>query len=452
MKSKKAIIRCPIHGSISISQKELVLVNSPFFQRLRYISQLGFTSFVFPGAVHTRFSHSLGVMHLAGRVYDQLTQNRYHTLEDHYSKEQLAYFRRILRFSALLHDVGHPPFSHAAESLLPDYSALDFPKHLKQNRTGQSTHEDFSHLMVYHLAHSASLLSMEEAEDVIGILSKNQQPSERMNDAAGNPMIYPLLCQLINGEIDVDRMDYLLRDSYYAGVPYGKFDLERLISSFSCCLEENLNRYLLAIDGEGVPSYEIFLLARIHMFYQIYFHKSLGAYRHYLKKAFQENEITLQIDGSLEEFLNLTETALLEEFRQKRDHKWSGRIFNRVPAKNLIRVQDGEEKKLDQLQVVKKLLEEKGIETIISYSSNQYSSQIQNRKNDQETILVIDEAFGSRTILPLAEKTALLGEVEKQIEITQLYVHREDYDQAIVAIQKQLRVGSKITQAFPISV
>ncbi|NQU63044.1 MAG: HD domain-containing protein, partial [SAR324 cluster bacterium] len=425
MKSKQAIIRCPIHGSISVSQRELVLINSPFFQRLRYISQLGFTSFVFPGAVHTRFSHSLGVMHLAGRVYDQLTLNRSHTLEDHYSSEQLVYFRQILRFSALLHDVGHPPFSHAAESLLPEYAALDFPATLKQHQDRQATHEDFSHLLVYHLAHSASLLSMDEAVDIIGILSKNQRPSKRMNDVDGNPMIYPLLCQLINGEIDVDRMDYLLRDSYYAGVPYGKFDLERLISSFSCCEEQNLNRYLLAIDGEGVPSYEIFLLARVHMFYQIYFHKSLGAYRHYLKKAFQEDEIKLQIDGSLEGFMDLTETALLEQFRLKKDRKWSGRIFNRIPAKNLIRVQAGESKKLTQLRAVKKLLEEKGIETIISYSSNQYSSQVRNRKNDPETILVIDEAFGSQTILPLAEKSSLLGETEKQIEITQLYVHRE---------------------------
>jgi uncharacterized protein len=438
MKSKNAIIRCPIHGSISVAPGELALINSPYFQRLRFISQLGFTSFVFPGAVHTRFSHSLGVMHLAGRVFDQLILNRHHTLEDRYSREQLSYFRRILRFSALLHDIGHPPFSHAAESLLPDLSALDFPSSFGKKGGVQATHEDFSHLMIYHLARLDGLLSMEEAEDIIGILSKNRQPSERMKDSAGNPMIYPLLCQLINGEIDVDRMDYLLRDSYYAGVPYGKFDLERLISSFSCCEEESLNGYLLAIDGEGVPSYEIFLLARIHMFYQIYFHKSLGAYRYYLKMAFQEKEIDLQIDGSVAGFLDLTETALQEEFRHKKDDKWSGRIFNRVPAKNLIRVQDGETEKLEQLEAVKSLLDEKGIETILSHSSNQYSSQIRNKNIDEETILVIDEAFGKRTVLPLAEKSSLLGEAEKQIEITQLYVHREDYQAAIAEIQGRL--------------
>lgn len=438
MKSKPAIIRCPIHGSISISEAELALINSPCLQRLRYISQLGFTSLVFPGAVHTRFSHSLGAMHLAGRVYDQLVLNRRHTLDDHYQPEQLAYFRRILRFAALLHDTGHPPFSHAAEWLLPDLARLDLPRAWKKQREGQATHEDFSHLIVYHLAHSEALLSPEEAEDVFSVLSKNREPSERMNDASGQPLIYPLLCQLINGEIDVDRMDYLLRDSYYAGVPYGRFDLERLISSFSCSLEENLGRYLLSIDGEGVPSYEIFLLARIHMFYQIYFHKSLGAYRHYLKKAFEEKEIELPIDGSVEGFLDLTETALQEEFRRQKHRKWSGRIFNRIPAKNLIRVQDGERRKMEQLLEVQALLEKKGIEIILSTSSNQYSSQIRNKAVDEETILVIEEAFGKRSILPLAEKSSLLGERKKQIEIKQLYVLREDYETAVSTIQDRM--------------
>jgi len=121
-----------------------------------------------------------------------------------------------------------------------------------------------------------------------------------MNARTGSPMIFPLLSQLISGEIDVDRMDYLLRDSYFAGVPYGQFDLERLISSLTFCIESSLNQFLLAIDGEAVPTYENFLLARVHMFSQIYFHKSLGAYIHYLRKAIQENEIDLKINGYYE--------------------------------------------------------------------------------------------------------------------------------------------------------
>lgn len=438
MYSRNSVIRCPIHGSVSLTQREFQLIDNRFFQRLRYISQLGFTSLIFPGATHTRFSHSIGAVHLAGRIYDQLIRNQYHSLDAFYAPDQLDYFRLILRFAALLHDIGHPPFSHAAESLLPPLSSLNLPGFLQPSENRQSTHEDFSHSIINKLAVSEGLLSQEEAIDIIGILAKNGQPSHRMNSKTGEPMIYPLLCQLISGEIDVDRMDYLLRDSYFTGVPYGRFDLDRLINSLSSCLEEELNQFLLAVDGEGVPAYEIFLLARIHMFYQIYFHKSLGAYKHYLKKAFQENEIDLKIDGSLKNFLVLTETELMEEFRKKRNRKWSGRIFGRIPAKNLIRVVDAEKEKLARLKRVEEILSSRGVEPIVSYSTNQFSSQIKNRKTDQETILVIDQEFGKNTIAPLADKSSLLGNTEKLIEIKQLYVLREDYDKSIKLIRQFL--------------
>ncbi len=431
MNPKSAVVRCPIYGSVSLEENELKLIDSPFFQRLRHISQLGFASFVFPGAVHTRFSHSLGAIHLAGMVFDRLISNSLHSLAEHYTTDQISYFRRILRLSALLHDIGHPPFSHAAESLLPPLKNLESSLFGEVSDGQQSTHEDFSQMIIQYLAIEEKVLSEQEAADIICILSKNKHPSERMNAKCGKPMIYPLLCQLINGEIDVDRMDYLLRDSYFAGVPYGKYDLDRLINSFVCCLETSSNQFLLALDGEGVPSYEIFLLARVHMFHQIYFHKSLGAYRHYLIRAYEEGEVDYKIDGSVVNFLNLTETRLLEEFRTNRDRKWSGKIFNRTPAKSLIRVENSEAAKLKRLYEVDRMLKDKGIETILSHSSNNYSSQLKNSQIDQETILVVDEEMGRTTIVPLAERSNLLGSESKQIEVHQLYVHREDYKKAI---------------------
>jgi len=241
---------------------------------------------------------------------------------------------------------------------------------------------------------------------------------------------------LINGEIDVDRMDYLLRDAYYAGVPYGKFDLERLIGSFSCYLEKSIDQFLLAIEGGAVPTYENFLFARIHMFYQIYFHKSLGAYSYYLNKVFQEKEIALELDGSLDNFLNITEAGLMEEFRKNKNKKWSAKIYNRIPAKMLIRVVDGEEKRLKLLKDVNQLLIANNIETYISYNSNQYSTQIKNKKINQRTIMVLDEEFGYITASPLADKSLLLSSKDKMIEITQLYINKEDYKQAITLIQK----------------
>lgn len=436
MKAKNAVIRCPIYGSVFLNDEEIRLIDNPFFQRLRYITQLGFASFVFPGAVHTRFSHSIGTTHLAGRVFQQILESQSDLLHTYYSKEQLDYFRRILRYASLLHDLGHLPFSHAAEELLPMLSSIQSPVFKEVVEDRKATHEDFSQAIIHHLAHEEGLLGKDEAQDIICLLAKTNQPTDRLLSGNGKSMIFPLLCQLINGEIDVDRMDYLLRDSYFAGVPYGKYDLDRLINSFSCCLEEKSEQFLLAIDGEGVPSYEIFLLARVHMFYQIYFHKSLGAYRHYLKQACVNQEIDYSINGSLDNFLLLTETKLLEEFRRNRDKKWSGKIFNRIPAKNLIRVIDSEPERLRKLNRIKETLRKNKIETILSHSSNQYSSQIAGKEIDQGTILVIDEELGKTTVVPLAQKSSLLGEREKQIEIDQLYVHREDYQKAIQLVKK----------------
>jgi HD superfamily phosphohydrolase len=290
-------------------------------------------------------------------------------------------------------------------------------------------------MIIRHLALDKRLLSEEEATDVIGILSKNQELSENINSNTGTPMIFPLLCQLINGEIDVDRMDYLLRDSYFAGVPYGRFDLDRLINSFLCCVEKNLGQFLLAIDHEGVPSYEDFLLARIHMFYQIYFHKSLGAYRFYLQKAINEKEIDFEIDGSSQNFLFSTETALMEEFKRKRDKKWSGKIYNRIPAKNLIRVIDGDKTRLAKMEEIKTVLSQNGIEVIESYSYNQYSSQIRGEIPNRGTVLVVDRELEQEVIVPLSEKSSLLINRERKIEIFQLYVSREEYDRSIQLIQ-----------------
>lgn len=432
-----ANIRCPIHGSILINNRELKLIDSPYFQRLRRISQLGFISFVFPGAMHTRFSHSLGTLHLAGRVFDQLcTENS--PLAVHYTPSQLEYFRQILRFSALLHDVGHPPLSHIAEDLLPPLPSLQKPPYLELGENRKATHEDYSYSIIYDIAEAEKLISQEEAYDIISVLSKKIPPSARMNSFSGTPLIFPLLSQLINGEIDVDRMDYLLRDSYHMGVPYGKFDLDRLVDALSCHLEESLNQFLLSIDGEAVPSYEIFLLSRMHMFSQIYFHKTLGAYTHYLNKVIEEKEIPITIDGSMENFLELTEPWFLEEIRKARDKKWSGFIHRRVPAKNILRVTNNDPLKVNRLNRIYQLLKEEGLEPFISTSSNKYSSQIKGSPLTTDTLLVKEKEFGRKTIVPLAEKSNLLDQHPKRIQTHQLYVLREEYSRAIEVIHQNI--------------
>ena len=431
MAKKKRLIRCPIYGSIGFGEEEMALIASPFLQRLRSISQLGFASLVFPGATHTRFSHSLGACHLAGLVFDQLLLAEHHDLADYYSTEELAYFKRLLRLSALMHDVGHPPFSHAAESALPDTDQLPLPSFLKPEKNRIATHEDFTFAIIWEIAQSEGIITLEEAEDIIAILSKNATPSKRLNAKDGEPLIYPLLCQLISGEVDVDRMDYLLRDAYFAGVPYGNYDYQRLIGSFATTLEKTTNRFLLTIKSEDIPTYENFLLSRMHMFYQIYFHKTLGAFTHYITQVFVQKEVDIKIDGTLENYLATTENGLKDEINRAQDKTWAKRIAMRIPAKTLMRVTAGDEKRLDKMNEVAETLKAADIDFFEVHSFNQYSSQVKGEPIGESTLLVLEQELGKSIVVPLSERSKLLQEHEQRIEVHQLYVHREDYQKAL---------------------
>ena len=121
-------VRCPVHGSIPFNVRERDIINHPFVQRLRSISQLGLAQFVFPGATHTRFSHALGVMHLTGRVFDQLIREVERETGVPLAPEERDRARQVARLAGLLHDLGHPPFSHTFEPLLPLRRTLPMPR------------------------------------------------------------------------------------------------------------------------------------------------------------------------------------------------------------------------------------------------------------------------------------------------------------------------------------
>jgi len=220
-------IRCPIHGFIGLNAWEKSIVDTEIFQRLRRIRQLGWTDYVYPGAMHTRFEHSLGVMHIATLLFDSIVENSRKVLFSVYGYDEhgLATERQKIRLAALLHDVGHPPFSHASESVFPEIGPRQDMSKLLFSDLGlrRYKHEDYSYGLIKNQlreaieGHSSNRNYNLKSEDITNLLEGSPQ--------AGHSLFWR---DLLANQLDADRMDYLLRDSHHLGVSYGKYDLHRL--------------------------------------------------------------------------------------------------------------------------------------------------------------------------------------------------------------------------------
>ena len=246
-------LRDPIHGFIHLDPLEAALLGSRPVQRLRWIHQLGLTFLVFPGAEHSRFSHVLGALALAGRAIDGVLSKAPGLM----LREEARVARRLVRAAALLHDVGHAPFSHSAEDRF--VGGID---HEEMTRRLLSTGE------VAELF--ARLGDGLELGAVIDLLAGRVAPERRF------------LAQIVSGELDVDKMDYLLRDSLFCGVRYGVYDLDRLIETLVTIVDPETGALGLGIEEGGVHAVEALILARYYMFTQVYFNVTGKALEHHL--------------------------------------------------------------------------------------------------------------------------------------------------------------------------
>jgi HD superfamily phosphohydrolase len=227
-------VRDAVHGLIDLTDHEWKVVDSPAFQRLRGVQQLPLTHLVYPGARHSRFEHCVGTCHLAGRMADRLG------LEP---RE-----RQRVRAAALVHDVGHGPFSQVGEFIFEEL-------------TGQThVHEKISAAIVRFHAPIRSVLDA-DVEWIAELLT-----------GTGHGATPSVARDIISGSADIDKMDYLLRDSYFCGVDYGRFDIDKLIEAAR--LVRNPDGDYLAYDRDGLFAVESLLLARYHMHRQIYGHKT----------------------------------------------------------------------------------------------------------------------------------------------------------------------------------
>lgn len=275
-------IRDALHVFIRLDSDERRILNSRPVQRLRHIHQLAFSFLVYPGATHRRFEHSLGVMELAGRVFDTVTKKPVpeairESLPQLQDPVQLQYWRRVVRIAALCHDIGHLPFSHAAEEeLLP---------------TGWN-HERLTRELLESPEMAALLGDMTPPVRIEHVVKLAVGP-RKAKDLTFSTW-EALLSEVIVGDaFGVDRIDYLLRDSHHAGVAYGRFDHYRLLDTL-CLLpspptgdDSDSREPVLGIEEGGLQSAEALLIARYMMYSQVYFHPVRRIYDIHLRDFLQ---------------------------------------------------------------------------------------------------------------------------------------------------------------------
>ncbi len=279
-------IRDPVHGYIFITEIERKLIDTVILQRLHNVRQLAGAQLCYPGADHTRFGHSLGVMHLAGLLAERLVDQGY--LERDAVQE--------MRLAGLLHDIGHGPFSHIYEEISI--------KHLGKNQ------EDLSTWLVIN----------SEISEILSEYGYDVQRMSRLCVGKNEEESHPFVNQIISGPVDVDKMDFLIRDSHFTGVEYGRVDTRRLLYSLE------VSNSSLTVSETALYALEAFLIARYEMFKAVYYHRTVRAAEVMLMRAMEyaHEELGLTTFKTSEEFLQLddyyvtTRLRMLKGSREKR--------------------------------------------------------------------------------------------------------------------------------------
>ena len=314
----------PLYDYIYLDQGEKTLVDHPVFQRLRTIQQLGFSEQAFPSGTGNRFSHSLGVCHLAGVAFDSIfNKNKSFPLSE--SKQQE--FRKTLRLSALLHDIGHGPLSHSSEALMPTLKTLGLKKFLNTNFKRQARHEDYSVKFIMEeegLYKTIKQIGVEPSH-IAQLLHEEFSGNEDFFVEGGLDFL-PVLRQIINSDFDVDRMDYLQRDSLYCGVKYGLIDFVWLISHFDSLIKDN--QVFLAIGKESLYTLESFILGRQHMRLIVYFHHKSAIFNEMLKKY--AKDCNWKLPSSSQDYIPFTDSKLFDRLKSE-SNKWAKRIVMNKP-------------------------------------------------------------------------------------------------------------------------
>lgn len=274
----------PIHGFIHLDAVESAFIRTPYFDRLRYIHQLGLAFWVYPGGRASRFEHACGVMHLASTIFDQVIKSPY-GIACGLSQEEIGEWRRVLRLAALAHDLGHLPFSHHAEKAL----------------LGERGHEAITAHIISHMDEFFTQAGIKSCA-VLKLALGPKQAGETLTPWER------LLSSIITSDFcGADRMDYLLRDAYTTGLAHGRFDYKQLIDKL--CIVEGDS---LGIYASGIESIESLLVARYFMYKRLYYHPLVRTYAMHVSHVMEEHfpEAT-----DMKHFLSLTDMEILAFIR-----------------------------------------------------------------------------------------------------------------------------------------
>ncbi|MDA8792791.1 HD domain-containing protein [Bacteriovoracaceae bacterium] len=361
-------IRDPLHGQIVLDQNYINVIENPYFQRLRNIKQLGFCQFIFPGATHTRFLHSIGVMNISERIFDKIFD-----LESNKNNQDFIKLKHTLKLACLLHDIGHAPLSHSTEMVMPPVSKLNLPNFYIDSKQLQATHEDYT---------IKTIIDSSMTEDLSPFFNKYGVPPTRVADVIlgrtnddnyftiNGINYFPILNQLVSSELDCDRMDYLLRDSYFCGVSYGQYDIDWLMDNLKIC-EENQYAYL-GVNQRSISTFDDFLLSRFHMFIMVYFHYKAVCLEQMLFKGLKSEPDLYEIPANIEEYIYHDDNFLLQKLTKSRG-KWIKRLMSMdIPVK-AFEVFGNNSNEINFLEQLKEYLSHSDIDYIYCSSAGRLS-------------------------------------------------------------------------------
>ena len=428
-------IRDPIHGTIPVGEREKAIIDSPFFQRLRNVRQLGFGDLAFPGATHTRHAHSIGAMHVASRLFDSVAP----LVE--LPPDICLRFRSAVRAAVLSHDLGHMPFSHASEKIAPPRAALQLPAWLGDvprppHAEARALHEDYTAKIVLDStlapALRAGYADLGITPEAIASLITGATAPGASPFVYGGVDWFPLLRALVSGELDADRMDYLLRDSFFTGVTYGRYDLDWIIQNLNPAVKDG--RAYLALSRAAAFAFEDFLLSRYHMFLSVYYHHTTVNFDHMLQRYYEEAPGEFEIPADSEAFLQCDDVALLHALRRSRN-RWARRIVARAPFK---KVAEFTERDVGyDLAAMERALADAGIEHFAVESRGVLSRYLEDAAGPN--LFILDVSTGRLT--DVAAYTPLYQRFSGAVRLWRLFVRPDQLEEARGALSAIRRVS-----------